>query len=360
MRKIIHIDMDAFFASVEQHDRPELRGLPIAVGGAEPRGVVCAASYEARQWGVRSAMSGAAARRKCPHLTFVTPRFDRYQEVSREIHRIFHDYTDLIEPVSLDEAYLDVTENKRGFQLAIPLAEEIRGRIWQELGLTASAGVSYNKYLAKVASDVRKPNGLFSIHPDEALSFLETLPVERLWGVGRVTEAEMHRLGILTVGDLRQRSLQELTQRFGKAGRTFYDFARGIDERPVINQWIRKSLGCEHTFEADSSELLVNVERLRAVAEDLARRLERKHFAGRTLTLKIRWADFSTSTRSLTDFDVLSSAEDLHRAGVRLLEGVDFAGRSIRLLGLSLSNPPREPRPGEWVQPLIPFPEFAE
>ena len=231
-RKIIHVDMDAFFASVEQHDHPELSGLPIAVGGSEPRGVVCAASYEARRYGVRSAMPGAKARRLCPQLIFVDVHFERYREVSAAIHRIFRDYTDLIEPLSLDEAFLDVTENKRGEPLAVKLAIEIKERIATELGLTASAGVSYNKFLAKVASDARKPNGLCTIHPTQALDFIANLPIGEFWGVGRVTKRKMQELGIHTGADLRARSLTELQRHFGRAGQMVYDFARGIDERP--------------------------------------------------------------------------------------------------------------------------------
>ena len=293
MRKIIHIDMDAFYASVEQHDHPELRGLPIAVGGAESRGVVCAASYEARRFGVRSAMPGAKARKLCPQLIFVPVNFDRYREVSRAIHGIFHDYTDIIEPISLDEAFLDVTENKVGEPIAVEIAREIRRRIREELGLTASAGVSYNKFLAKIASDARKPDGLCTIHPSQALDFIADLPVEAFWGVGRATAERMHLLGIRTGADLRERSLEQLTRHFGKAGRVFYDFARGVDERPVIYEWVRKSLGCERTFGENSAEPLVVEAHLREVVEELDGRLQRRQFSGRTLTLRVKFADFS-------------------------------------------------------------------
>lgn len=355
MRKIIHIDMDAFYASVEQHDHPELRGKPIAVGGTEHRGVVCAASYEARRFGVRSAMTGALARKRCPHITFVAPRFPRYKEVSQAIHAIFHDYTDCIEPISLDEAFLDVTENKIGEPLAVEIARQIRRRIRDELGLTASAGVSYNKFLAKVASDARKPDGLCTVHPDQALDFIATLPIEAFWGVGRATAKRMHELGISTGADLRERSLEELRRRFGKAGQVFYDFARGIDDRPVVSEWVRKSFGCEHTFDEDSAEPLEVEARLRLVAEELQRRLERKGFVGRTLTLKVKFSDFTSLTRSTSDLEPISSLEGILRLGLRLLRGLDYSDRPIRLLGLSLSNPPEEQRPGMWVPQWLPL-----
>lgn len=355
MRKIIHIDMDAFYASVEQHDRPELRGRPIAVGGAEHRGVVCAASYEARRFGVRSAMTGAQAKKRCPQITFVTPRFDRYKEVSQAIHAIFRDYTDSIEPISLDEAFLDVTENKRGEPLAVELAKEIRRRIRTELGLTASAGVSYNKFLAKVASDERKPDGLCTIHPDQALDFIASLPIEAFWGVGRATQKRMHELGIRTGADLRARSREELLRRFGKAGGMFYDFARGIDERPVVTEWVRKSLGCERTFDEDTAEPLVLYQHLQAVAEELQQRLQRRPFAGRTLTLKVKYADFSVASRSLSLPEAITETEEFVSLGKRLLGELDSPSPPIRLLGLTLSHPVEEHRPGMWIQQWLPF-----
>ena len=247
-RKIIHIDMDAFFASVEQRDRPELRGIPLAVGYDGPRGVVATASYEARCYGVRSAMSMAKAKRLCPHLTVVPGNHARYKEVSNQVHDIMRDYTDLIEPISLDEAFLDVTENKPGIPLAVDIAREIRQRIRDELHLTASAGISYNKLLAKIASDWRKPDGMTTVHPDRALDFIAQLKVEKLWGVGPRTAERMHYMGIFTGGDLRKVPLQRLTQVFGKMGRMYYDFARGIDLRPVETVWVRKSVCCELTF----------------------------------------------------------------------------------------------------------------
>lgn len=356
-RKIIHVDMDAFFASIEQHDHPELRGLPIAVGGSEPRGVVCAASYEARRYGVRSAMPGAKARRLCPQLIFVDVHFERYREVSAAIHRIFRDYTDLIEPLSLDEAFLDVTENKRGEPLAVKLAIEIKEHIATELGLTASAGVSYNKFLAKVASDARKPNGLCTIHPTQALDFIANLPIGEFWGVGRVTKRKMQELGIHTGADLRARSLPELQRHFGRAGQMFYDFARGIDERPVEVERIRKSLGCEHTFLDNTSEPAVLEARLLQVAEDLAHRLERKGFLGRTLTLKVKYGDFSIGSRSTSQLQEILTLEEIQRLGLKLLRGLDYTEHPVRLLGLTISNPSDELRPGMWVQQWIQFPD---
>ena len=253
-RKIIHIDMDAFYASVEQRDNPELRGKPIAVGYAEERGVVAAASYEARRYGVRSAMASTKAKRMCPQLIFVHGRMEVYHEVSRQIHEIFHEYTDIIEPLSLDEAFLDVTENKPGILLAVDIAKEIKQKIRNELNLVASAGISYNKFLAKIASDYRKPDGLCTIHPDQAMDFIARLPIESFWGVGPVTAKKMHSLGIHNGEQLRACSQAMLLREFGKVGALYYDCARGIDLRPVEAVRIRKSIGCEHTLEKDISQ----------------------------------------------------------------------------------------------------------
>ena len=252
-RKIIHIDMDAFYASVEQRDNPDLRGKPIAVGHAEERGVVSAASYEARRFGVRSAMSSQKAKRLCPQLIFVRGRMEVYKEVSRQIHEVFHEYTDVIEPISLDEAFLDVTENKPGIALAVDIAKEIKQKIRERLHLVASAGVSYNKFLAKIASDYRKPDGLCTIHPDQALDFIARLPVESFWGVGPVTAKRMHALGIHNGAQLRACTEDYLVREFGKVGTLYYDFARGIDLRPVEAVRVRKSIGCERTLERDIS-----------------------------------------------------------------------------------------------------------
>lgn len=280
-RKIIHIDMDAFYASVEQRDNPELRGKPVAVGYAGERGVVSAASYEARKYGVHSAMASLKAMRLCPELVFVPVRMEVYKEVSDTIHSIFRDYTDIIEPLALDEAFLDVTTNKCDIPLATDIAKEIRRRISEEVGLTASAGVSYNKFLAKIASDYRKPNGLCTIHPDQALDFIARLPIESFWGVGKVTARRMHALGIHRGHDLREWSLDGLTYEFGKAGKLYYEFARGIDLRPVEAVRVRKSIGCERTLERDiNTRAAVTIE-LYHTAEELIRRLAHKGFRGK-------------------------------------------------------------------------------
>ena len=273
-RKIIHIDMDAFFASVEQRDNPELRGKPIAVGGDSERGVVATASYEARPFGVHSAMSMRVAKRLCPQLIVVPGRYQVYKEVSRQMHEIFHEYTDLVEPISLDEAFLDVTVNKPGIELAVDIAKEIKTKIEHRLHLTASAGVSYNKFLAKIASDQRKPNGLCTIHPSRAQQFIDGLRIEKFWLVGPKTAETMHSMGIITGADLRQVSLNHLTSVFGKMGRVFYNFARGIDNRPVVVDWERKSMGCERTFEHDINSTGAVVAALNSTVDELVRRLE--------------------------------------------------------------------------------------
>ena len=299
-RKIIHIDMDAFYASVEQRDFPELRGRPVAVGHAGERGVVSAASYEARKYGVRSAMASLKAMRLCPELVFVPGRMEVYKEVSDRIHEIFREYTDIIEPLALDEAFLDVTENKKGIELAVDIAREIKKRIREELGLVASAGVSYNKFLAKIASDYRKPDGLCTIHPDKALHFIDQLPIEGFWGVGKVTAKRMHTLGIHNGRDLRQWSLDGLTREFGKVGHLYYDFARGVDLRPVEAVRVRKSIGCERTLEHDIHTKAAVIVELYHTAEELVRRLANKDFRGNTLTLKVKFHDFTQITRSIT------------------------------------------------------------
>ena len=356
-RKIIHIDMDAFYASVEQRDHPELRGKPIAVGHAEERGVVSAASYEARKYGVRSAMSSLKAKQLCPHIVFVPGRMSVYKEVSAQIHAIFHDYTDLIEPLSLDEAFLDVTHNKKGISLAVDIAKEIKQRIRQELNLVASAGISYNKFLAKVASDYRKPDGLCTIHPDQALEFIATLPIEAFWGVGKVTAQKMHALGIHKGKDLQKCTLEMLTRLFGKAGNIYYDFARGIDLRPVESIRIRKSVGCEHTLEKDITLKSSVIIELYHVATELVERLKRNDFAGNTLTLKIKFYDFKQITRSITQEKELQNMKDILPLAKQLLKEVDFSIRPIRLIGLSVSNPKEEQEEehGVWKQLELEF-----
>lgn len=331
--------MDAFFASVEQRDTPALRGKPIAVGFDGPRGVVSTASYEARQYGVHSAMSIAQAKRLCPDLIIVPTRHEHYKEVSCQIHRIFKEYTDLIEPISIDEAYLDVTSNKKGIELAVDIAKDIKQRIKAETQLTASAGVSYCKFLAKVASDYRKPDGLCTIHPDKALDFIAHLPVEDFWGVGKRTLQKMHYMGIFTGEDLRKVSQQHLVEVFGKAGLVFYDFARGIDERPVIVNHIRKSVGCERTFLEDiSTKSAVIIELYHTVIE-LIERIAKSGFEGRTLTLKVKYADFSQITRSISQEKILKKKSEILPLAKKLLKQIDYSSqRPIRLLGLSVSN----------------------
>lgn len=337
-RKIIHIDMDAFYASVEQRDNPELQGKPIAVGHGDVRGVVSAASYEARRFGVRSAMSSIKAQRLCPDLIFVPGRIEVYKEVSAQIHEIFHSYTDLVEPISLDEAFLDVTHNKPGIELAVDIAREIKQRIRTELNLVASAGVSYNKFLAKVASDYRKPDGLCVIHPDKAIDFIETLDIEQFWGVGAVSARKFRQLGIHTGKHLRQCSLAMLTRQFGKMGQTYYDFARGIDLRPVEAVYIRKSIGCEHTLERDVCRTSSVIIELYHVVTELVERLSRKQFKGNTLTLKIKFHDFTQLSRSHTHTSPLTDLKTILPLAKQLLKKVDYHNRPIRLIGLSVSN----------------------
>lgn len=290
--------MDAFFASIEQRDFPEYKGKPLAVGYAGARGVVAAASYEARRFGVRSAMASKIALRKCPQLIFVMPRFEVYKAVSRQIMDIFHEYTDLVEPLSLDEAFLDVTVNHKQIALATQIAQEIKQKIYDTVGLTASAGVSYNKFLAKIASDYQKPNGLFVVHPAFAEQFVEKLMVEQFFGVGKVTAERMHQLGIRTGADLKQWTEQNLVANFGKAGHMYYQNARAIDERPVESHRIRKSVSSETTFETDLDSLQQLTPELEKLAQEVIEYITRKNFQGRTISLKVKYADFKVITRS--------------------------------------------------------------
>jgi DNA polymerase IV len=347
-RKIIHIDLDAFYASVEQRDNPELRGKPVAVGGSRERGVVAAASYEARAFGVHSAMPSITAKRKCPDLIFVEPRFDAYKAISLQIREIFAEYTPIIEPLSLDEAYLDVTDNLKGIVVATQIAEEIRAKIRVEIALTASAGVSYNKFLAKLASDHRKPDGLFVITPKLGPSFVEMLPVRKFHGVGPVTAKKMAALGIETGLDLKGQSLDFLQQRFGKAGPYYYWAARGIDERPVRADRMRKSVGAENTFLAD----LFTYEEARAAAGEIIDKVwgycEGSGIRGRTATLKVKFANFQIITRSRTGQMQIRTRSELEQLGSALLEPLFPVANGIRLLGISLSSlsaeePEREP-----------------
>ena len=338
VRKIIHIDMDAFYASVEQRDHPELRGKPVAVGGSEARGVVAAASYEARTFGVRSAMPSIIAKRKCPDLIFIKPRFDIYKAISREIRQIFAEYTPLIEPLSLDEAYLDVTDNLKGIVSATWIAEEIRARIRAETQLTASAGVSYNKFLAKLASDHNKPDGLFVITPDMGPTFVETLPVRKFHGVGPATARKMDQLGIRTGLDLRAQPVGFLQQHFGKAGSYYYWAARGIDERPVRADRIRKSIGAENTFPVDLLTYEAARDQLREIIDKVWSYCERSGTHGRTVTLKVKFANFRQITRSRTGQVCIATRGELEQLSNALLEPLFPVAKGIRLLGISLSS----------------------
>ena len=338
VRKIIHIDMDAFYASVEQRDNPALRGKPVAVGHGARRGVVAAASYEARVFGVRSALPSLTALRKCPELIFVPPRFEVYRAVSQQIHAVFAEFTDLVEPLSLDEAYLDVTANRTGLETAWQTAKAIRARIVEETSLTASAGVSYNKFLAKLASGQRKPNGQFAIQPHEGEAFVESLPVAKFHGIGPATARKMHELGIHTGADLKAWSLQDLQARFGKSGPWYYGIARGQDHRVVNPSRERKSSGSETTFDED----LVEPSRIEAgvlkMADDVWAWCEKSGCRGRTVTVKIKWADFQQSTRSQSYPRVLETRDQLHAASLGLIRSVFPPRKGIRLVGVTLSN----------------------
>ena len=385
--KIIHVDMDQFFAAVEQRDNPELKGKPIAVGHDAERGVVSTASYEARRFGVHSAQSIQVAKRLCPQLIIVEPHFQRYKEVSAQLHEIFHDYTDIIEPISLAEAFLDVTENKKGIDLGVEIAREIKQRILETTGLTASAGVSYCKFLAKIASDWRKPDGLTVIHPDRALDFIAQLKVEKIWGVGNKTAEKMHRMGIFTGADLRKVSLARLNQEFGKMGSVFHDFANGIDTRPVISEWERKSVSCERTFEKDIFDNAAVTIHLYHTVLELVRRIEKADFEGHTLTLKVKFArkqeqtevpfqsaereqtrqyakfqDFQQITRSVTVDYILRTKEDILPLAKQLMGDVEFHSHPIRLLGLGVANQKsstvhEDPR---WVELELEFEPWPE
>ncbi|WP_437871453.1 DNA polymerase IV [Methylorubrum extorquens] len=338
MRKIIHIDMDAFYASVEQRDDPSLRHRPLAVGGSRERGVVMAASYQARRFGVRSAMPSATARRLCPDLVFVRPRFEAYKAVSSEIRAVFEEHTPIIEPVALDEAYLDVTENLKGLPTATDVARDIRATILARTGLTASAGVSYNKFLAKVASDHRKPDALFVITPAMGPGFVEALPIGQFRGVGPATEAKMQRLSIRTGADLKARSLDELRAAFGSAGDYYYRVARGIDERPVRANRERKSIGAETTFSDDTSEYAVLAERLQPLLDKVWAVATAKAVVARTVTLKLKFSDFAQITRARSLTQPLADRAMLEQVSLGLLRDAFPLRRSVRLIGTALSS----------------------
>lgn len=357
MRKIIHIDMDAFYASIEQRDNVAYRGKPLAVGYSGPRGVVAAASYEARRYGVRSAMASKTALRKCPQLIFALPRFDIYKSVSRQIMEIFHEYTDLVEPLSLDEAFLDVTENLKNVSSATQIAQEIKQKIFETTNLTASAGVSFNKFLAKIASDQNKPNGIFVVKPKVAEQFVETLAIEQFFGVGKVTAKLMHQLGIKTGWDLKQRSENELVSIFGKAGHIYYQNARAIDDRPVESHRIRKSISSETTFDRDIDNLEELAIILDEVAKDAFTYIDKKGFKGRTITLKIKYANFKTITRSQTFSNYITNYETFYQTGYDLLQNVDLSPK-VRLIGLGVKNNENDIDWHDAIQLRINFEEY--
>jgi len=330
--------MDAFFASVEQLDNPELRGKPVAVGGSGERHVVAAASYEARKFGVRSAMPSVTAKRLCPGLIFVKHRFERYHEISQQVIEIFKEYTEVVEPLSIDEAFLDVTTDKKNIGSATIIAKEIKKEIKQKTGLTASAGISINKFLAKIASDIRKPDGLFLIPPDEAEKFIENLPVEKFFGIGKVTAEKMHKLGIHSGADLKLWDLPSLIRNFGKTGKFYYDIARGIDDRPVEPESERKSVGTEFTYEKDLTTLFEIVAELYKVEKELMERLESAGTTGRTITLKVKFSDFKQITRSKTLRNCIRDFPALHREVTEIRKSLNLKGAKIRLLGVSVSN----------------------
>jgi len=338
-QKIIHIDMDAFFAAVEQRDKPELRGLPVIVGGSpKSRGVVATCSYEARRFGIHSAMASSRAYSLCPEAIFVRVRMDVYKAVSTQIREIFREYSDFIEPLSLDEAFLDVTMNKMQLKSATDTAIEIKNKIFSVTGLTASAGVSYNKFIAKVASDIQKPDGLTVVPPKAGERFIENLPIKKFFGVGKVTEKKMLKLGIKTGADLKLKTKSFLIRKFGKAGAYYFDIARGIDNRPVNTNRIRKSIGRETTLQIDISDKKEMLKILSKIAEQVSGTLKRTHKKGSTITLKIRYADFKTITRSKSLVKETDSAEIIMEQVKDLLKTTDAGNKKVRLLGITLSN----------------------
>jgi DNA polymerase-4 len=357
MRKIIHIDMDAFFASVEQRDFPELKGKPVAVGYPVKRSVVAAASYEARKYGVRSAMPALQALQKCPHLVFMPPRFQAYKQVSLQIREIFRAYTDLVEPMSLDEAYLDVTQNKFQIPYAVDIAKKIKEQIWEQTALRASAGVSYNKFLAKIASDYRKPDGLFVIKPHQAEAFLEALPLVKFHGIGKVTAEKLEKMGLKTGADLKTISRDELSHIFGKMGSYYFDLVRGIDNRPVEPFHLRKSIGTETTFDQDLSDFEQLQAELDKIALELGGRIQKYAVSGRSLTLKIRLSNFELHTRSLTLPHLTSDIISLKPQYTDLLKGFLLQSPkpvAVRLLGLTLGKLDEVKRP-HAIQLLFDF-----
>jgi DNA polymerase-4 len=357
MRKIIHVDMDAFYASVEQRDFPKYRGKPLVVGGSpDGRGVVAAASYEVRKFGVHSAMPASKARRLCPQALFVKPRFDVYRKISEQIRAIFFEFTDLVEPLSLDEAYLDVTENRFNLPSATLLARKVRKRIRARTQLTASAGVSYNKFLAKIASDLDKPDGLAVITPDKAESFLEKLEIRDFHGIGAATEAKMKSLGIQTGKDLKEWSEIDLIEKYGKTGRHYYRIVRGIDPREVKSHRLRKSYGKEQTFREDIDDMQWILNFLKEMAKKIASGMQRKNLSGKTVTLKVRYDDFETITRSTSYSYHINDADAITESAKRLLMQTEAGERQVRLLGITLSNLNKSKK-GLFKQLEIPFEE---
>jgi DNA polymerase IV len=356
LRKIIHVDMDAFFASVEQRDNPDLRGKPVAVGGTpSQRGVVAAASYEARRYGIHSAMPSRTALQRCPNLCLVRPRFEVYREVSEQIRDIFHRYTDLVEPLSLDEAYLDVTENKMDMPSATIIARQIKELILQETRLTASAGVSINKFLAKTASGINKPDGLTLIRPEKAESFIEKLAIEDFYGIGKVTAQKMHSAGIYAGADLKKLSEVDLIKKFGKAGSHYYRIVRALDDRPVVPNRIAKSIGAEESYADDLADRYSIMVALEELAETVERRLDKQGTAGRTVTLKVKYGDYQQVTRSKTLLESIKSSKDLLKVAQSLLSATEVEQRSVRLLGLSMSSLDCDRLEEEYVQLTIEF-----
>ncbi len=353
-RKIIHVDMDAFFASVEQLDHPDSSGKPVAVGGGGDRGVVSAESYEARKFGVRSAMSNVLAKQKCPEIIFVKGNYKRYKEISLQIREIFYDYTDLVEPLSLDEAYLDVTQNKVGNPSASLIAKEIRKRILDEIGLTASAGISINKFIAKVASDINKPNGQKTINPEEVIPFLEELPIQKFYGIGKVTASKMYSLGIFNGRDLKEKSLEEMSLLFGKSGMHYYDIVRGIHRSEVKPNRIRKSLGAERTFRENISSEVFMLDKLNTIADELEDRMKNSKTKGKTVTLKIKYSDFTQQTRSKTVEKFIQKKADFLPI-VKELLFQEKLKNSVRLLGISFSNLDTVKKDPVWVQLKLDF-----
>jgi len=355
VRKIIHIDMDAFYASVEQRDNPELKGKPVAVGWPDKRGVLTTASYEARKFGVRSAMPSVTAKKKCPDLIFVKPRFDVYKKVSKQIREIFKEYTDLVEPLSLDEAFLDVTENKKNIPSATIIAKEIKQKIKDQLNLTASAGISINKFLAKVASDMDKPDGLFVIPPEKTIEFIEKLPIEKIPGIGKVTAEKMKNMNIKTGHDLRKFERVDLVRLFGKTGAYYYQIVRNEYDSPVVPDRIRKSISSENTFTEDLIDENEMLKELKQISKGLFKSCERLNTNGKTITLKIKYHDFEQRTRSKTIDHFLNSEEELFKIVEELFWIPEKPYKAVRLFGVGLSNLNTEEKQTETSQLILEF-----